>query len=537
MSTQEAPQDFDVVVVGAGLAGLSAVRELRKKDPNLKILVIEAKDRVGGRTLTVPIMGPGQKPVKFDLGGQWVGHTQRHINQLIKELGLKTYEQYEAGTKYAQIGTPELRQYSGNLPITTLQQFTPVEVIDWYASLSKTEKLVKQVDLKDPFSWKEASNYDGMTLEKWCQENCITRTSHDCMDLKTTAIYGVKPSRVNMLYHLAFSKAAGTFSCLVNNIGDGAQAVRVTDGTQQMCEIMANDFGTQNILLNRAVDEIIYDEKTGLTLIHAYSTLPGEKDVYEYFQCSRVIMAIPPNQCGYIKFTPDVPLIKSRLFESCPVGNFIKFIITYETPFWRLDGHSGEIISTGRTSSTGEIFPLIEVYDACSSRGVPALVGFISEEFTDMSMEERKEAIVKDLERFFGVKCRTQMVDYVEKLWVHEPFNGGCPTVAVTPGNMDAFTTIRQPHYSVHFAGTETALEWMGYMSGAVESGLRAANEVLYELGKKHLVSNKHLNGSVYEEDYQPPKAPGSIAYMKTDEAFDMTGVNEDAFNILKSKI
>ena len=90
----------------------------------------------------------------------------------------------------------------------------------------------------------------------------------------------------------------------------------------------------------------------------------------------------------------------------------------------------------------------MEVYDACNSKGVPALVGFIGEEFTDMSQEERKEAILSDLERFFGKRVRTDLVDYIEKLWVYEPFNGGCPTVAVTPGNMDAWTTIRQPHHS-----------------------------------------------------------------------------------------
>lgn len=62
----------------------------------------------------------GQKTL-FDLGGQWVGHTQRHIMALIKELGLKTYKQYEAGAKWAQVGTAEPRKYDGDMPITSLK--------------------------------------------------------------------------------------------------------------------------------------------------------------------------------------------------------------------------------------------------------------------------------------------------------------------------------------------------------------------------------------------------------------------------------
>ncbi|CAJ0565952.1 unnamed protein product, partial [Mesorhabditis spiculigera] len=87
--------EYDVVIVGAGISGLTAANELRKRAPDLKILIVEAKDRVGGRTFTTKIRSAGEKLDDFDLGGQWVGRTQTHILEVLQELGLETYEQFE----------------------------------------------------------------------------------------------------------------------------------------------------------------------------------------------------------------------------------------------------------------------------------------------------------------------------------------------------------------------------------------------------------------------------------------------------------
>ena len=83
----------------------------------------------------------------------------------------------------------------------------------------------------------------------------------------------------------------------------------------------------------------------------------------------------------------------------------------------------------------------------------------------------------------FGDEARDYL-DYIEKNWAYEPFNGGCPCFSVTsPGVMEDFArALREPFYNFHFCGTETAIEWQGYMDGAVESGERAANEILYTL-------------------------------------------------------
>ncbi|GMR57108.1 hypothetical protein PMAYCL1PPCAC_27303, partial [Pristionchus mayeri] len=188
-------------------------------------------------------------------------------------------------------------------------------------------------------------------------------------------------------------------------------------------------------------------------------------------ECKRLVLAIPPNQCGHLEFSPPLGYLKRRLYDNMTPGHLIKFIVTYKSAFWREDGKSGEIISAGRTTIPGQILPIVCSYDATTSNGSPAIVGFIHAELHDWTVNERCNAVVKDLVRFFGTKALSEFA-YEEKNWNKEPFNGGCPVDYVTPGNMDAFMAIRDMHYGVHFAGTETAVVWMGYMSGTFFSNI-----------------------------------------------------------------
>lgn len=104
----------------------------------------------------------------------------------------------------------------------------------------------------------------------------------------------------------------------------------------------------------------------------------------------------------------------------------------------------------------------------------------------DQSAEIRKREIIEALVRYFGNEAR-DFLDYFEKIWNKEKFSGGCPTVNVSSSGVmkDYAKAVREPFINVHFCGTESATVWQGYMDGAVESGERAANEVLYSFLKK----------------------------------------------------
>ncbi|KAK6038577.1 amine oxidase [Cooperia oncophora] len=426
--SDESSIDYDVIVVGAGLAGLSAAREVLKLEPTLRVLVLEAKERVGGRTLSVPMKAARGGSLKAELGGTWVCNEQRNILQLIEELGLITIPQYSNGIKWAQLGTPGWRPYTNSRPMKSIWDFSTSEVLNLWWNVRKMEKLAEKVDVKNPFSWPQASKLDEISLAHWIRQNVTGRGAQDALEVAARATYGVEPNKhedwgkwVNMLYHLALCKSTGTFSNLINIGGGSAQAMRVEGGTEQICKRLAVQIGKNRIILNRAVEQIEVDEQNGVTRVHTYSTnATGEKIMYT---CSQVICAVPLNQCARISFSPPLPHLKQQLFESCLPGSMIKFVIAFETAFWREEGWSGEVVSTGRTTTPNEVLPVNCTFDYTSIYGIPALVGFMNEGFTDMTKEDRCNAVVNDLMRVFGE--RSHAVTFLRlsgKVWRQEPF-------------------------------------------------------------------------------------------------------------------
>ncbi|CAI5452844.1 unnamed protein product [Caenorhabditis angaria] len=489
-SPEDLGVDFDVVVIGAGISGLVAARELETRSPKTRILILEAKDRVGGRTLGVEMKTAKYTKEYFDLGGQWVGRTQRHILGLLDELDFKTYEQYEDGDKIAQMGVSKPRKYSSKLPVTSLRQFTIFEIFDSIASFAKLTWLTRFINPFDYFSSKKSTNLDDMSVSKWSRENCWTRANQDAIDIATRIV----------------AQSAGNYLNLCECVGDGAQALKINGGAFQVAQNLAGNL--ENIRLEHAVSEIIVDEQTGITCIKGIDLKNNQ--VFT-FKCLHVISAIPPNQCGKIQWTPSLPDLKRRLFDGCMQGNLIKFVVTFEVPFWKTNGLSGEIVSTGRTPNIGEVHPIICTYDGTTAIGAPAIIGFMNEEYADKPFNERCNAVVNDLIRFMGDDALRHFLDYKDKIWAHEQYNGGCPSIYVPPGQMDAYQYIRQPFYNVHFAGTESATEWIGYMSGAVQSGYRSAHEVLQCMEKFDKVTYEHLKGTIYDQEYCPPKLPSNI--------------------------
>ncbi|KAF8384535.1 hypothetical protein PRIPAC_73677, partial [Pristionchus pacificus] len=333
------------------------------------------------------------------------------------------------------------------MPICHSRTFSLYESLDFVLSYFRMNRLIQKINILDLFSWNGAQSADEQSVASYGRSVALTRTVRDALSMSTRAVYGAESKRMSLLFHLLYCKSAGSFLDLIQARGNGAQAFRIKGGAQQISIKMAAELDDR-LRLSTGVKKIETSEDgpTRVTL-----------------ECKRLVLAIPPNQCAKLEFSPPLGYLKRRLFDSMEPGHFIKFVVTFATAFWRDDGLSGEIASTGRTTVPGE-----------------------------------------DLVRFLGEKALREFIAYEEKNWKHEPYNGGCPVDHVTPGNMDAFVTIRDMHYGVHFAGTETAIAWMGYMSGAVESGKRAANEVLHALGVDH----NYLKGSQLSADCKRPQAP-----------------------------
>jgi monoamine oxidase len=450
----------DVVVVGAGLAGLSAARRLRRGGAS--VAVLEARDRVGGRTLNHPL-GRGEV---VEIGGQWVGPTQNRVLELIKDLGLSTFKTYVDGKNvyYRRANPPGLRRqlYNGTIPPANV-----ASLVELAKALNSLDKMADQVPLEEPWKASSAHEWDGQTFETWKLANTTIDETRDLIDLGIESVFAAEPRDLSFLHVLFYIHSGGSFENLINTSG-GAQDSRIVGGSQQISIEVAKRLGDR-VVLKAPVERIAH--RRGRATVHT------PKGAWE---AGRVIVTVPPTLAGRIAYEPHLPASRDQLTQRVPMGSVIKCMAVYDRPFWREEGLSGMA-----TSDTG---PVKLTFDNSPPDGRPGvLLGFIegqsARNLTRKPQAERRKAVLECLERYFGSRARTQATDYFDKSWAEDPWTRGCYVGYFPTGVLTGYrNAIRKPIGPIHWAGTETATEWSGYMDGAVQSGERAADEVLADL-------------------------------------------------------
>ncbi len=445
----------DVIVIGAGVAGLVAATELRRG--GLDVIVLEARDRVGGRTLNRPIPGTDQV---IEMGGQWIGPTQHEAIELVNELGLALYPTYDEGKHTADFGG-KLGRYTGRIPwmlgVRTL--------VDVALTQLKLDGAAKKVVTDTPWTTKNASEYDGQTFADWLKRNVKSDGGDKFFRLITEAVFSAEPEDMSALWAMFYLGSAGGLDALINTT-KGAQQDRVVGGTQLISIRLAERLGDA-VRLNSPVAAIdrTTRAKTEVT------TRAG--DVYV---ARNVVLAMPQHLTAQIAMTPELPAARRALVAGLPMGSVIKINVVYDTPFWKEQGLSGQANSDVRALNT--------VYDNTPFGGSPAvLLGFLEGKHAKagaaLSLDERRKLVLDDLAAYFGPKALNP-VEYLEQDWCAEQWSGGCYGAFATPGTLTRYgSALREPIGSIHFAGTETATRWAGYIDGAAESGKRAANEVI----------------------------------------------------------
>ena len=449
------PVSVDVAVVGAGLAGLYAARCLRAKGRT--VVVLEARDRVGGRTLSQSVGN-----AVFDLGGQWIGPTQDRVLALADELGVERFPTHDSGTKVIEIGGKR-RTYTGDIP--SLSVFNLIEL---QLAISKMNRLARTVDPASPHSAKSAREWDAHTVESFKRRVLKTAGAKGMLDVLVRSVFSSEPSDLSLLFFLAYVSSAGGVESLAQ-VKDGAQQWRFVGGAQQLSVRMADELG-EAVRLNAPVSRIAQHE-TGVGVEFA----GGE------VSAGAVIVAIPPVLSRAIAYSPDLPVQRDQLCQRMPMGTTIKCLLTYETSFWREEGFSGEALSDGD--------PVVLVYDNTDAAGAqPCLVAFITGDaarrWGDRAEPERRAAVLDHVARLLGKAAGTP-TQYLEQHWNRERWSGGCPIGVGVPGALTGSPEgLRAPFGRVFWAGTETATRWWGFMDGAIQSGDRAADEALACLGR-----------------------------------------------------
>lgn len=450
----------DVVVVGAGLAGLRAATRLQ--EAGLSVHVLEARERVGGKTWTITT-----HDTTVDIGGQWIGPTQDRVLSLVQDLGLELFESsidfpLDRSGDYTVVldGVPHRAPGFGiddlaGLPIRpdTLQQ--------WRDALVELTRLAATVPCESPWLTPWARRWDSMTLEHWMEQQMsdpLARALFVCTTLNELAASPVDISVLSMMHQLAMCP-----------LSESSERWRIVGGAQQMSERLARQLGDAVHLADPviAIDWLADD-------VIVYTDLDGE------YRAKRVVVALPPNLAGRLDYYPVLPVARESLTSRFPVGHVIKAQAVYDRPFWRDNGMNGyalipdpEYISIVEDNSTPQ-----------APTGV--LVGFsftdAAAELADMPQAERRAQVLREFAAVFGPDA-LHPLDYVEGIWSLEQWSLGAWQCMPTPGAWTSYGTAwRASVGPIHWAAAYYADRWYGYFDGALRSGEDAATAVIASL-------------------------------------------------------
>ena len=247
MNEANVPEQVDVVVVGAGLAGLLAARELLAA--NVSVLVLEARDRVGGRLLNHTLANGSV----VEVGGQWVGPTQDRVLALAEELGVGLFPTYTEGEHFLAIDGA-VKRYGGE--DFALPGDASADVKETWARLSE---MAAEIPLEGPWQAENASAWDAQTLESWLLANATTEVGLGYWRTMVPALFSAEASEMSLLHFLFYCRSGGTLDRLVAT-HDGAQESRLEGGSQRLALRLADRLG-EAVRLGAPVTAIRQDDE------------------------------------------------------------------------------------------------------------------------------------------------------------------------------------------------------------------------------------------------------------------------------------
>jgi monoamine oxidase len=448
------PRRVDVVVVGAGLAGLTAATELAHAGHS--VAVLEARHRVGGRTLNHPV-GNGEV---VEVGGQWVGPGQDRIIARAKALGIKTFKTYTKGEQILEYRGKKTH-FMGLIP-----PLPEPDAKDFDELLAKMIKLQDTVPRDEPWTAKQAAAFDGQTAETFMLSNSSTYGARFLFNLAVSAVFAADPRDLSLL-HMLFYFHSGNGVINLTSTAGGAQDSRFHGGSQLVSIRMAERLGKR--IVQGAPVRQITQNGAGVTVLSDAGT----------WRAKRAIVAVSPMLAGRIAYDPPMPALRDGLTQHVPQGSVIKFEAVYPKPFWRAEGLSGY--------ANSDQHPIVLTYDNSPPEGKPGvLLAFVlgedARKLGTLSATSRRKIVLDGFARLYGSRAARPR-ELIEHNWSEELWTRGCYAGYFPPGVWSDYgKALRAPVGRIHWAGTETSEIFMGYMDGAVRSGERAAAEVGSEL-------------------------------------------------------
>ncbi|CAK7202873.1 hypothetical protein SEUCBS139899_005600 [Sporothrix eucalyptigena] len=466
---QSGTKTVDVVVVGAGLSGLKAAYDVQKA--GFSVAVVEARDRVGGKTWSVEHMEGDAKFV--DRGAAWINDTnQTEVYALAQALGLNLVVQNTTGNVVQQDTEGKVSQFLYGATPTGLGT---AAVDDMVRLRDAAEAACQALDIHDPV--RTGGHLDSLTFEEWIRSVGGGVTALASATVWTRAMLGMEPSEMSALFFLNYCKSGGGLLQMRSDRKDGGQYLRFERGTQSLSLGLLSLLKEGTVTLSSPVQSITQTD--GLVKV-----VSARGD----FVCKRVIVSVPTPLYKEIAFSPPLPAAKAALASANRLGFINKVIVRYAAPWWHQHGLCGMLQSFAKYS------PISVTRDSSvASKGQYSLTCFVAgsagREASKLSKEERFRVVTEQIQATLGGgKPAPAPLGFEEHEWAHDQWAQGCPCPAAPPGAMTQYEhALRSIHGKVHFVGTETAYEWKGYMDGALRSGIRGGGEVVSALSMPKL--------------------------------------------------
>ena len=440
-----------VVVVGAGLAGLTAAIDLVAQ--GAEVTVLEARDRVGGRMHGIPM----SSTVAADGGAAYLGVQHTELLEMLRAHGLEVASTSTAGNSTFLV-SDERKVLASRMP--------PLQAVALGDLFDRLEELVSQVDPEAPWQSRRADSLDTMTAAQWLANERMHPDAETFFPLFIGEMMAADPASISVL-HMAFYLRSGGGIRYLNAFEGGAQQWRVDGGAHLLCLALARQLGDR-VRLSSPVTAI--DQESDDVVVQCVSGIDGKRTEY---RADRVVVAIPPLLAQEIEFRPG--LRSPRATEVTGRGCAVKVHLGYESPVWREHGLSGWSVS-----AHGPLLSTVD--DSPPDESVGVLTGFVTgaaaPTFGALTPDQQRAEALAHAHRLFPElppPSRCSVTD-----WRAERYSKGCYAALFGPGDwLRLGPTLTEPHGRVHWAGTETSLEFFGLMEGAVRSGHRVAAELI----------------------------------------------------------
>ncbi|MDV3128679.1 FAD-dependent oxidoreductase [Mycobacterium sp. 21AC1] len=440
-----------VVVVGAGLAGLTAAVDLATAGAD--VTVLEARDRVGGR-----MHGVGMSGVVADGGAAYLGVRHTELLALIREHGLDV-----ASTAMTGDSTFLMSDHR----TTTASRVPPLDAVALGELFDRLEDLVGQVRTDAPWQSRQAGRLDRMSAARWLAEEIRHPDAGTFFPLFIGEMMAADPTAISAL-HMAFYLRSGGGIRYLNAFEGGAQQWRIDGGAHLLTLALARRLGDR-VRLGHPVCAIKQD--AGEVVVQ---TVPDVAHTCSEYRADQVVVAIPPLLAQRIEFRPALRM--PRATAATGRGCAVKVHLSYPTPMWRESGLSGWSVS-----SAGPLLSTVDDSPPDGSAGV--LTGFVTgaaaSAFSALSAAEQREAVLAHTRVLFPQLPPPTQCTVTD--WLAEKYSRGCYAALFGPGDwLRLGPSLTAPHGRVHWAGTETSLEFFGLMEGAIRSGRRVAAELIH---------------------------------------------------------